>query len=87
MVRWQAIVDQSSTVAQVEVRLQNVTGGYSMGVFQLMQPNATGNRMYMGGMEAFGLVAVSNTFEIQYRALGGGTAGIRDAAIEVWRIA
>ena len=86
VVCWQAIVDQSSAASQIEARLWNVTGGYSMGVWQLMQPNVAINRMFMGGSEEFGLVAASNTFEIQYRALGGNTAGIRDAAIYFWRI-
>jgi hypothetical protein len=85
VVRWAALVEQSSTTSQVEVRLQNTTMGYSMGAWQLMQPHAAVNRMIMGGSIGFGLVAASNTFEIQYRALGGNTAAIQDAVIDFWR--
>lgn len=86
LVVWHSIVDQSSAASQIEVRLWNVTMGYSMGSWQLVQPTTSIERRYMGGRVGFSLAAASNTFEIQYRALGGNTAGIQDAAIEVWRV-
>lgn len=86
LVRWQALVDQSSSASQVEVRLQNVTLGFSMGAFQLVQPTTSIERIFMGGEVGFSLSGSSNTFEIQYRALGGNTAGIQDAVISYWRI-
>jgi len=85
IVRWAALVEQSSTVSQIEARLQNTTMGYSMGAWQLIQPHAAINRMIMGGSVGFSLAAASNTFEIQYRALGGNTAAIQDAVIDFWR--
>jgi len=86
LVVWHAIVDQSSASSQIEVRLLNVTLGFSMGSWQLVQPTASIERIFMGGRAGFSLAAASNTFEIQYRALGGNTAGIQDAVIEVWRV-
>lgn len=85
IVVWQALVDQSSPASQIEVRLWNVTLGFSMGQWQLIQPTTAIERIFMGGRVGFALAAASNTFEIQYRALGGNTAGIQDAVIEVWR--
>lgn len=86
LVVWHAVVDQSSVSSQIEVRLWNVTLGFSMGSWQLVQPTASIERIFMGGRAGFALAAASNTFEIQYRALGGNTAGIQDAVIEVWRV-
>ncbi len=83
---WQALVDQTSTAAQIEIRLWNVTLGFSMGQWQLVQPTNAIERIFTGGTGEFPLAAESQEFEIQWRALGGGTAGIEDAVIQVWRV-
>jgi len=83
---WQALVDQTSAASQIEVRLWNVTGAFSMGQWQLVQPTNPIERIFTGGTGEFPLAAASVTFEIQWRALGGNTAGIEDAVIQVWRV-
>ncbi len=83
---WQALVDQSSTTSQIEIRLWNVDAGFSQGQWQLVQPTNTIERIFTGGQGGFSLAASSVTFEIQWRALGGNTAGIEDALITIYRV-
>ena len=82
---WQAVVDQSNTQDSVEARLMNTTTGGQVGTVQRMEPKDTDNKIFVGGRVGVSFAAQAMTFEIQWRQQDGGTAGIQDAVIEIWR--
>ena len=81
-----AIVDQSNVSDSVEARLQNITDATTVGVTQRHEPQDTDNRIFVGGFANIVFSAESREFQIQWRQQDGGTAGIQDARIEIWRI-
>ena len=83
---WCATVDQSATNRQVQARLQNITDAITVGAPHLHTPQATADRMKIGGFAEVVFAGISKTFEIQFNALTSGTAGIADARIECWRV-
>ena len=86
-VSWCAIIRQSSNSESVEARLRNITDDGTVGGLVRLEPKDSGNRE--DGGSAFDVIftGAAKTSELQYRAQdGGGTAKIRDARIEIWRV-
>jgi hypothetical protein len=84
---WSAVIDQSTTSNEVEARLYNVTDAAVVNGVEIFQPKATLMRNMCGGFAEVVFAGAAKTFEIQYRQQGGGTAGIAEARIEIWRVA
>ena len=84
---WHAVVDQASVADAVQAQLYNVTDASVVGVIQEHEPKDSNNRISVGGFAEIVFSGAAKTFEIQYRQQRGGTAGIQDARIEIWRVA
>ncbi len=94
-VGWCALVGQSNTGDQVECRLRNTTDGVTLGADPVgagadgsrNEPKDTLDRMTTAGFAEVVFSGAAKTFELQYRQQGGNTASIRNAHVEIWRVA
>jgi len=85
-IKWQAVIDQENGADSVEVRLRNRTLALDVGSIQRLEPKDTDNREFAGGSGGIVFSNQSMTFDIEWRQQEGGTAGIQDAIIELWRV-
>lgn len=86
-VGWCAVVDQSTAADSVQAQLLNVTDASLVGVLQDHEPKDSRNRIHVGGFAEVVFSGAPKEFQIQWRQQRGGTAGIQDARIEIWRVA
>ena len=85
-VAWMAVVDQSTLTNAVESRCHNVTDVSDVGGASIHEPQDINNRIDVSGFDYVTFTGAAKTFEIQYRSVGGGTSGIAEARIELWRV-
>jgi len=85
-VGWTAVVDVDSIADSVEARLYNSTDAAQIGAASRHEPKDTNNRIHVGGFAEVVFTGASKSISIEYRQQGGGTAGIQDARIEIWRV-
>jgi len=85
-VGWHAVIDQSSIADDAQARLYNVTDAVLVGVEQSREPKEGTERAVTSGFAEVIFAGVAKVFKIQYRQQRGGTAGIQDARIEIWRV-
>lgn len=85
-VGWHAVVDQSNGADAVQVQLENTTDAALVGVLQEHEPKDSRNRISVGGFAEVVFTGAAKTFTMQWRQQRGGTASIRDARIEIWRV-
>jgi len=85
-VGWTAVVDMDSLADSVEARLYNSTDAAQIGATNRHEPKDTNNLIHVGGFAEVVFTGVSKSISIEYRDQGGGTAGIQDARIEIWRV-
>ena len=92
---WCALVGQSNTGDKVECRLRNTTDGVTLGADPVgsgangsrNEPKDILDRMTTAGFAEVVFSGAAKTFELQYRQQGGNTASIRNAHVEIWRVA
>jgi len=85
-ISWHAVVDQSSVADDVQARLYNVTDAAVVGAEQSKESKEDTDRIAVSGFAEVIFAGVAKSFKIQYRQQRGGTAGIQDARIEIWRV-
>ena len=85
-VAWQGLIGQSGTNDSVEAQLWNATDSVIVGERQRLEPKDRDNVEFAGGVEEVVFAGDPKTFEIQWREQDGGTARIRNARIEIWRV-
>jgi len=85
-VSWLGLIDQTNGQDSVEARLYNTTLGAPVGAINRLEPKDTDNRELAGGVGGVVFSNQSMDFEVQWRQQEGGTAGIQNAIIEVWKV-
>jgi len=91
-VGWSAVIDQSTNNQSVLARLQNTTDDETLGAERVWKVTGGGTvqsnsdvLFTASGVSYVTFSGAAKTFVIQYTATGG-TAGIADARIELWRV-
>lgn len=85
-VGWESVIDNEAVPRDTIVRLRNVTDGVTVGAERRIESDDVSNRRGQGGFDIIVFTGTAKTLEIQFATSAGGTAGIQDARIEIWRI-
>lgn len=86
-VSWHAVIDEAGISDQTETRLYNSTDATTLGPVRSKEMKDSSDRIDVHGVDHVIFTGTAKTFEIQYRQQSGGTAGIQNARIEIWRVA
>lgn len=91
-VAYGCVIDHSQITNKTGTRLRNVTDAVNVPdvadtEVPIIEPKDATNRYTVSQVGEVVFAGAAKTFELQFRAQGGGTSGIRVAYIELWRVA
>lgn len=86
LITWHAVIRQENAADACQVQLTNDTDGGLVGVLQDHEPKDSNNRIKVGGFAEISFTGAAKSFTMQWRQQRGGTAGIEDARIMIWRV-